>query len=251
VKLRNGKTRPRDINIYRKEFIRQQARQLLSSYWRYIQQRVSRTIKAEEILPIDPRALATNILGLTFDDPEEIRSTTNDRGLRIEIAGMVERQDKRITVARRLSPEIWRFTAAHEIGHYLLHRQCSSYRDSPATDAEIRNERRSPFEKEADRFAAELLMPTRLLRQLFSRMFGDPINCALMDEDQAFYLTEGKTNAWQIRELAPLDGAELVAECRPMISTDGRSLVEIFGVSSTAMAIQLLDVGLVSCAADS
>ena len=56
-----------------------------------------------------------------------------------------------------------RFTIAHEIAHYVLHRRdASSFHDN--TFARRANSR-DRMEQEADRFAAELLMPEGAIRQ--------------------------------------------------------------------------------------
>ena len=190
--------------------------------------------------------IAAEGLGLSFEEPEEIGSVEFGGRMKVEIAGMIERPLKKITVARRLKPEVWRFTVAHEVGHYVLHSSLSSLRDGPATDNQIKSARRSPLEKEADLFAAELLMPNKALRQLFSRLFGPAVNVAGIDEGVAFYLTEGKLSARQITALEPLERARLVAQTQSLTSNLNRSLVEIFGVSTTAMGIQLLRLGLVT-----
>jgi Zn-dependent peptidase ImmA (M78 family) len=64
-----------------------------------------------------------------------------------------------------------RFTIAHEIGHFLLHRGEMIHIDSDrkAFEINLRDEQAStglsPNEKEANLFAAELLMPRSLLTQ--------------------------------------------------------------------------------------
>jgi hypothetical protein len=55
-----------------------------------------------------------------------------------------------------------RFTAAHELGHFLLHRDEMDGRVSIAdtpTDIDLTEEQADRHEREANRFAAELLMP--------------------------------------------------------------------------------------------
>lgn len=55
-----------------------------------------------------------------------------------------------------------RFTIAHEIAHYVLHRKKQSeFRDHTFAR---RNDDRSDMEREADQFAAELLMPEAEVR---------------------------------------------------------------------------------------
>ncbi len=67
-----------------------------------------------------------------------------------------------------------RFTIAHEIAHYLLHRNKSA-------TAEFKDDRmyRSPGlsdakEAEANRLAADILMPRRIIRRLLDQGISDP-----------------------------------------------------------------------------
>lgn len=53
-----------------------------------------------------------------------------------------------------------RFTIAHEIGHFLLHGQRAVAERGGATNAAT-----AGYEREADQFAAELLMPAAFMRQ--------------------------------------------------------------------------------------
>ncbi len=77
------------------------------------------------------------------------------------------------------SPEIWinpmmnqnkereRFTLAHELGHFMLH-IAPSFEDYDREDKDIEFNRDSNWdiqEMEANRFAAELLMPTEFIKQ--------------------------------------------------------------------------------------
>jgi hypothetical protein len=59
-----------------------------------------------------------------------------------------------------------RFTAAHELGHFLLHRSSMGrFRaDTDATLREADEDAADRMEREANRFAAELLMPADLCR---------------------------------------------------------------------------------------
>ena len=59
-----------------------------------------------------------------------------------------------------------RFTAAHELGHFVLHRATMGrFRaDTEATLREADEEVTDLMEREANRFAAELLMPARVCR---------------------------------------------------------------------------------------
>ncbi len=62
-----------------------------------------------------------------------------------------------------------RFTIAHEIGHFVLHRgRVGNERGGMANQATAR------LEREADQFAAELLMPEHLVRQAALEEGADP-----------------------------------------------------------------------------
>ncbi len=56
-----------------------------------------------------------------------------------------------------------RFTVAHEIAHYLLHRHL--FKRELIDDALYRSTLSTPIEAQANAFAADLLMPRHLLRQ--------------------------------------------------------------------------------------
>jgi IrrE N-terminal-like domain len=62
-----------------------------------------------------------------------------------------------------------RFTIAHEIGHFVLHKERAlSERGGPTSQHTAR------LEREADQFAAELLMPEHLVRQAALEHGADP-----------------------------------------------------------------------------
>lgn len=65
-----------------------------------------------------------------------------------------------------------RFSMAHEYGHYLLHR--SKIHEMPIGEQILhRNGERSPVERQANSFAAELLMPDDLVRKSFRASAGN------------------------------------------------------------------------------
>lgn len=76
------------------------------------------------------------------------------------VSGVLEKPKKRIYLNALESPKRQAYTLAHELGHYFLKHRTNEYgvyrRD---TTYEVK----LPKEKEADMFAAELLMPRRML----------------------------------------------------------------------------------------
>lgn len=84
------------------------------------------------------------------------------------ISGLIRKDNKRggesgyaiFTNARHLK-ERRRFTIAHELGHYVLH--YDKIGDGITDDALYRSKLGNPFERQANRFAANLLMPWSLV----------------------------------------------------------------------------------------
>jgi hypothetical protein len=70
-----------------------------------------------------------------------------------------------------------RFTVAHEVGHHLLHSDGAAVLCRPA-DVETAAGDERAREREANRFAAELLMPEPLVRAAANRDGPDPIALA-------------------------------------------------------------------------
>lgn len=232
------------MNPLRDEFIRLQAKRLLEQYRRIVEQRSGAVVRPIDILPIDPWAIARLLLGVTVEEPEEAIPQAGFGKIHVAIAGLVDRRNNRLVVIRRMRQEVRRFTLAHEIGHWLLHREVVLFRETPVTDASLRSPS-TPREREANVFAAELLMPGKLVAQISQRRFGPVAVGPQFTDDQAFYLTGGSGTASMIAQMAPLEIAKLVADASSFVSVELKSLAEIFIVSSTAMGIQLLDLGLV------
>jgi Zn-dependent peptidase ImmA (M78 family) len=85
-----------------------------------------------------------------------------------EISGAIIRKDGRVVIAVNPAhhPNRQRFTVAHELGHYFLHEKLAQHVDQNFRVA-WRNADSSKainwMEIQANRFAAELLMPTRFM----------------------------------------------------------------------------------------
>jgi Zn-dependent peptidase ImmA (M78 family) len=233
-----------EINFGRRQFIRAKARELISKLWLLEKKRRGPSPRFRDLLPLQPKQITTELLSLDYSELDEIGDLSVGN-LRVALAGVMNRGQSLIAVSTRLTLEIRRFTAAHEIGHFVLHPEIISLREDPRTDAALRAPLRSLKEKEADIFAAELLMPEGIVNQAFARLWGDDIEDGDVDDDRAYYLTQGKYYAREFSELSRLERAKLIASEIPMTTADALPMAEIFGVSSTAMGIQLLDLGRV------
>lgn len=191
---------------------------------------------------IDP-AVGAKVLGVELRYVE--RLTIPIPGTSTEPGGIIDRARKTIVVAERFGIQVARFTAAHELGHWLLHpRQTRLHRDIPIGGLD-RNVR-SPAEREADYFAACFLMPEKTVRDLFKDMFltQGPF---IFNEATAFHLRPYDIDALLYPEADDsMDRAVTLATAKAF---NGRhfekSLAEMFQVSVATMAIRLAELGLV------
>jgi Zn-dependent peptidase ImmA (M78 family) len=132
-------------------------------------------------VPVDPARIA-EALGI------ELRLETVDVGL----SGFLLREQKNnrvvIGVNLRHHPNRRKFTIAHELGHYLLHEAATVHLDErkPGYIVQRRDGKSSTgedvFEREANLFAAELLMPAKAL----ARDLRDGAFDVLEEDDEAF-----------------------------------------------------------------
>ncbi len=122
--------------------------------------------------PVPADRIATSLLQLDIEEVDDVRSVPeapSDRGV---LSGLVVGALKTIYLDRRecrRHPRRRRFTIAHEIGHWVLHISAGKlYGCRPADIVEQREARPDTralrrIEAEANRFAAELLLPETLV----------------------------------------------------------------------------------------
>lgn len=220
-----------------------EARKLLRRLWSRRKEFWSRDISPEELFPLDVSSVIHNFLRIKVEEPEEIPA---EEGL--EIAGFIDRAENRIVAAQKYKIQWRRFTLAHELGHWLLHPSVVYRRERPIMGSERTDYRRPHEEVEADAFAAELLMPTKLLNKVFSEIFGTPIDGRIPNDDLAFWFSNAlsiKIKPSELIAYEPRRRALLLAQAKTWKSVPIIPLADRFGVSPTAMAIQLEELGLV------
>ncbi len=106
-----------------------------------------------QAIPVDVRALAKK-LGIRVSDED----------LGPDISGKIERDRENgfsISVNARHSETRRRFTLAHEIAHYVLHR--NKIGDGIIDDGLYRSSRGDAIERQANNYAASILMPAPLV----------------------------------------------------------------------------------------
>jgi Zn-dependent peptidase ImmA (M78 family) len=111
--------------------------------------------------PVDPvdlsRRLGLKVLFVEFDEQDK------------NISGFFDAVENTIFVNKSEFPLRQTFTVAHELGHKILHEEWARsseykmlFRDQDASDEE-------PHEKEANSFAANLLVPRFMLDQVWKK----------------------------------------------------------------------------------
>lgn len=76
------------------------------------------------------------------------------------VSGILDKEGKKIYINATESSKRQAYTLAHELGHYFLNHQPNEY---GVYRRDFTHIEKSPKEKEADIFAAELLMPRQIL----------------------------------------------------------------------------------------
>lgn len=189
---------------------------------------------------LDPE-LAASHLGIAFALNESL-GKFGSRDAQFEVAGSLDRQRGVISLSRRFSLETMCFTAAHEIGHWLLHPGEVMHRDRPIKGLEAGFDHRRPeYEKEADYFAACFLMPEKLVRRTFDRLFGKDF---VVDEAAAFELSPSDFGAFLRPQQNSLSRELILANAQRFNGVRFRSMAEQFGVSPTTMAIRFRELNL-------
>ena len=188
----------------------------------------------------DPRNVA-DYCGLNFDVRDRLETDYRGGG---EAAGLWQRDRLTVLVSRRFPFEVQRFTAAHEIGHFILHPEVGNrtlHRELPLNGP---RSTRPPMEQEADYFAACLLMPRKAVLFEFEARFTTKHPLALT-ETVAYHL---KVDAGSLfsQPRGSLMFAEAIARAQHFDRNRFQSLADFFGVSVRAMAIRLDELGLVA-----
>ena len=118
--------------------------------------------------------------------PVDIEKIAKNEGIRIIKGELPENISGAIDMSDPVSPcilvnsidgfERQRFSIAHELGHYFLHKPTGLHVDKDFSSIFLRNENSSmalyPIEIEANKFAAHILMPEALLETAIKEILG-------------------------------------------------------------------------------
>jgi Zn-dependent peptidase ImmA (M78 family) len=217
---------------------RAEARSKLLELYKKQMEILGRKPNDEEFFPVDPENLAKNLLPdwKIIENPDLLHRDVSN-----PILGKADFNQKIIYLDANAQPHRRRYTVAHELGHvFLKHGGCQLRRDvgprsvlrpeqlEPPDAAEVKRE------KDANAFAAELLMPERTMLREFKKRFG--VDRLFIRSSQAELILN---NIYNRAEDA---AAQLATSHYP---SNSRSLADFFGVSPAAMRVRLLELSLV------
>lgn len=165
------------------------------------------------------------------------------RGEHFTVAGLLNRPQGLIQVSDLFCETTQRFTGAHELGHYILHDDEVMHRDRPIVGGSLAQIKRTAKEWQADHFAACFLMPEKLVFKAFENRFGsrkpfefgDNAAYWLRPHDPESVFNSNIDEQAAILATAPRYGGVLFPK-----------LCDEFRVSISAMAIRLIELGLVA-----
>jgi hypothetical protein len=197
-----------------------------------------------EVAMLDPK-VAIEVLGLEY----EVRDSLGGDGSRATgaaAAGFLDGRRGIVVISADFKYEVQRFTGAHEAAHIVMHPWVGDrvlHRDLPVHG--VREGRRSEHDQEADYFAACYLMPRKLVEKEFVARFGSKIPLTLT-ETTLFNMrvSEADTRDAFAAPHGSLLFPRLVAIAQVCDARRFSSLAGYFGVSPTAMAIRLQELGL-------
>ena len=212
---------------------------LQKTQWRYSNSYRRNNPPSKPVDILDPQGVLT-LLDFRVQGVTSLGQHRFD-GRTIETAGIIDQNERTVLLSEQFTGPILRFTAAHELGHALLHNQTVLHRDIPSDGT---NQAVDPIERQANRFATFYLMPKKLVVEMFYELFGTKkfqINTATA---LAFGFTNSSTFREQFRNARDLSRFLAGANRRGAEYFD--SISEQLGVSVGAMAIRLEELDLVT-----
>ena len=219
--------------------IEQRARSLQAELWRDRDRIWPIATPTNPINVLDPFT-ALRLLGYDCE-LEETLGQFQSEGKQVEVAGTIDKGARQVRVSRQMQNTVRNFTAAHELGHALLHGSSTAlHRDRPLDGA---LPSRKGIEFEADKFASFFLMPAKQVQAAFERFFLT--DQFMLDEDSAFALRMGDYDTLKRKYRTLRQLSRLLAGAEHYNGVHFISLANQFLVSEEAMAIRLEELGLV------
>lgn len=161
--------------------IEREARRLQQEVWTRRELRYPLGVPGIPVL-FDPRNVAEHC-DLYFELRPRLDTDYPGGG---EAAGIWQRDRQTVLVSGKYPYEVQRFTAGHEIGHFVLHPHVGGRTLHREIAVGTQSSTRPPLEQEADYFSACLLMPRyAVIREFEARFSRSPL---ALSETVAFHL---------------------------------------------------------------
>lgn len=234
---RSGSSLPPD----RLERVRRMVKATHARIWKNRNEIWPSGLPADPVDMLDPAEALTN-LGFRFELVDSLGQYRSS-GLNFEVAGIVDPENRKVSVSRRLPFNTRQFTTAHELGHALLHPDLRMHRDRPIDGTRSSVGTRDAFEEEADTFAALFLMPVNLLTRRFQERF---LTVSFrLDEAALFALEPSDPEAVRNSCRDKRHLARMLARASSYNGRHFTSLAKQFHVSTEAMARRIEELALV------
>lgn len=216
------------------------ARSLQASLWKDRDRIWPGATPTNPINVLDP-FIALRLLGYDCELDETLGQFQSN-GKQVEVAGVLDKNARQVRISRQFPNAVRSFTAAHELGHALLHDTGAAlHRDRPLDGA---TSPRTGIEFEADKFASFFLMPAKQVQAAFERFFLT--DQFMLNEATAFALGQGDYDTLNSKCRTLRQLSRLLAGAEQYNGVHFISLANQFLVSDEAMAIRLEELGLVA-----
>jgi Zn-dependent peptidase ImmA (M78 family) len=229
-------------------FIKKQAREVLSGLYRAYYEEKGQYLSPDRFFPIDLKKIISSVMNWELESVADIGYDSTGQRLR----GHCDYENRHIRIAfQDITPDEETFTIAHEIGHAILHsnahrvqRGSARKRTTPRIASITSTNEERKMEKDANIFAAELLMPEKAVRGYFFRVFGRKemwLGSTRAQQIMKGFRKKPQKSPFTLqstKDIAPYFADYKKTEADP-------SMREFFGVSRTAMSIRLLELNLI------
>ncbi len=216
------------------------ARNLQNTLWEQ-KEEIWKNNKLKSYLEVlDPIVVIKKVMGYTLQN-KKLLGNFDSKGIQAyEIAGIIDKKEKLIQISENFSLETRNFTAAHELGHAILHRQNILHRDKPSDGSEMILKNRE--ETEADKFATYFLMPKKWVIDFFLEIFGT--TNFKIDGHSALLLNKSTESALRYECKDKRGLARMLSSHNYYAGKKFVPLIKIFKVSKETMAIRLEELNL-------
>ncbi|MBD1366985.1 cyclodeaminase/cyclohydrolase family protein [Mucilaginibacter sp. ZT4R22] len=222
--------------------IEEVARQVQLALWKHRNKFFKGSNYQHPIDVLKPDKVLSEILNYKFFwEPTLGQHEVN--GELLQIAGVIDKSKRLVSISEQFPISTQNFTAAHELGHALLHKQAILHRDKPLDGSSNRGSK-DIKELQADKFATFFLMPRKQVEDQFQQLFVKGV--FVINQDTAFGLNEKDVISFR-RKCKDLRGlTKILASAESYNGKPFKNLADIFQVSVETMAIRLEELQLVA-----